>query len=569
MPATMEGSALMQLSTSIASPETNSPALAGTRTDPDGMSWPGLAGMPAPGDPTQVIRGRPLAFGELFPDLAPAADVGNTAPGATAGKAEPASPPVAAANLPVVPVLPGLRSARQADFIPAGRPSEAGFEVSLPASPVPAQVPAARPAEAPALAGYDFVGAFAPAREIETRREDLEPVSAPAVPFWMDPAPPAILVPVASAGPEPAAVVDGASVDMTDEAFLSRVAWRPAAVLVRVAPGRPAAPSEAIPPAVPAGLEREVSSPAHPSAPVSAAAASSASPVPSPVVPAPPSADIAAAVAAPGRPLLSVPGRAPALSLPSEIRVRDKIAAPSPEFNDPGNGRSSGAWKTFLSQAGERVTAGGAGLGITGAKPAPTMFDPGYDDPVRSATSPAPAVMPAAVLDSAIETPSLDPVLAEGVRAPAHRAVEAALAAAGRLAGGDRQAMNLHFSVGGAELEVRVELRAGEVHTTFSTDSAGLRSVLAHEWQAMQVESAERPFRLAAPIFAPGFGGDPGLAAFADGRSTQHEQADARRPFGEVAPDPRRLAAAPPPVAGTAVAAPAFLPTSLHLHALA
>lgn len=83
----------------------------------------------------------------------------------------------------------------------------------------------------------------------------------------------------------------------------------------------------------------------------------------------------------------------------------------------------------------------------------------------------------------------------------AQHAVEAVLTAAERVSSGDRHSVHLQFSVGDADLDVRVELRGGEVRTTFHTDSPELREALAHEWQAVTADSGDRSARLATPTF--------------------------------------------------------------------
>lgn len=84
----------------------------------------------------------------------------------------------------------------------------------------------------------------------------------------------------------------------------------------------------------------------------------------------------------------------------------------------------------------------------------------------------------------------------------AERAVEAVLDVAHRVASRHQNSVNLQFSVGGNELDVRVEMRDGEVRTTFKTDSADLRAALATEWQAVAAQpNPDRPVRLADPVF--------------------------------------------------------------------
>ena len=84
----------------------------------------------------------------------------------------------------------------------------------------------------------------------------------------------------------------------------------------------------------------------------------------------------------------------------------------------------------------------------------------------------------------------------------AYHAVEAVLTAADRVSSGGRQSVNLRFSVGGVDLDVRVEMRADQVHATFRTDSPELRSALANEWHSVNAAgNGESSLRLAAPIF--------------------------------------------------------------------
>jgi hypothetical protein len=67
----------------------------------------------------------------------------------------------------------------------------------------------------------------------------------------------------------------------------------------------------------------------------------------------------------------------------------------------------------------------------------------------------------------------------------------------------EQKAVNLAFSIGDADLSVRVELHDGEVRTTFRTDSPELRTALSHEWQAVTATAAgDRSFRVAPALFA-------------------------------------------------------------------
>jgi len=61
--------------------------------------------------------------------------------------------------------------------------------------------------------------------------------------------------------------------------------------------------------------------------------------------------------------------------------------------------------------------------------------------------------------------------------------------------------MNMQFSMGDAELNLRVEMRNGEVQATFSTNSAQLRSDLAHEWQTTAAGNSQSSLHQIQPVF--------------------------------------------------------------------
>ena len=133
----------------------------------------------------------------------------------------------------------------------------------------------------------------------------------------------------------------------------------------------------------------------------------------------------------------------------------------------------------------------------------------------------------------------------------AQQAVEAVLTAAERVTSRDQQAVDLHFLVGGADLRVRVELRANQVHATFHSDSAELNSALAREWQGSvpthgwqdaalvqpwalgnSADSGDRSLRLAPPVFTTSAQrpDESSLAGFSGGDgSSQQRGAGARR----------------------------------------
>lgn len=110
----------------------------------------------------------------------------------------------------------------------------------------------------------------------------------------------------------------------------------------------------------------------------------------------------------------------------------------------------------------------------------------------------------------------------------AHRAVDVVMTAVERYTTGDRHSVQLQFSVGGADLSVRVELRGDEVRTTFRTDSPELRSALAHEWQAATAGAhGDADVHLAAPVFSAG--NNSNFSSFSGDTSSRQRDAQGRR----------------------------------------
>lgn len=253
----------------------------------------------------------------------------------------------------------------------------------------------------------------------------------------------------------------------------------------------------------------------------------------------------------------------------------EKFAAAVGKFAAGKTSPTFSSDKTFLSTLDKRVASTDAGLGIdvakpSGAMPAATFFD----HPATTAVLAHASV--SAVAAAPVESPLPTAALSAGDSAgAAHRAVEAVLTAADRFSTGDRHAVNLQFSVGGADLTVRVELRADEVRTVFHTDSPELRAALNHEWQAVNAgTSSDRSVRLASPVFSTSdashlssFSGDsaPRQRDAGGGRAAAEEifstvgSRSRVAPIGSAATSP---AAALPPAFASAG-------TALHLHTLA
>ena len=169
-----------------------------------------------------------------------------------------------------------------------------------------------------------------------------------------------------------------------------------------------------------------------------------------------------------------------------------------------------------------------------------------------------------------VDLPSSASQLAGDTTGTAHSAVEAVLTAAERFSAGDRHAVNLQFSVGGADLTVRVEMRADEVRTMFRTDSPELRAALAQEWQTVNT-GADRALRLTPPVFAST--DHANLAAFSGDSAPHQRESGARATADEnstfAAVRSTRTTRFAPPVLAEPAPRPVLSPTMLHLHALA
>lgn len=225
--------------------------------------------------------------------------------------------------------------------------------------------------------------------------------------------------------------------------------------------------------------------------------------------------------------------------------------------------------KSSLDGEGERVNSHRKGLGIGGAKPTPTMFARFLPTPLQpTASDPAPAgVAPVAVVD--LVSSAFEEVSATQSVSSAHQAVEVVLHTAEQLSAREQKSVNLQFSVGDADLSVRVELHANEVRATFRTDSAELRAALSQEWQ--NTGHSDRSVRVVPAILAASDQSAPNASA--DDASSRHrnphtERGETAAGFASLAP--RRSS----PPAAAAVALPALTPlvasrTSRHLQTVA
>ncbi|HEY1110330.1 MAG TPA: hypothetical protein VGE76_16890 [Opitutaceae bacterium] len=177
----------------------------------------------------------------------------------------------------------------------------------------------------------------------------------------------------------------------------------------------------------------------------------------------------------------------------------------------------------FLNADSERLTELRDNLGIDVANSVAVM--PELSSPV--AFSPA-APVALSVHDVAstpvLETPETS---APEAVSTAEQAVEVVLRAVDTAADREQKVVKLEFSVGDADLSVRVELAHDEVRTVFRTESPELRAALAQEWQAVSADSGEQGgVRLAPAVISDK---EQAPSTSADANSQRHERQAARQ----------------------------------------
>jgi hypothetical protein len=254
--------------------------------------------------------------------------------------------------------------------------------------------------------------------------------------------------------------------------------------------------------------------------------------------------------------------------------LEEKIADTTRELLESPKVFRVGSEKSFLSAEQESVAKHATELGTDVAKSAPNMptyrfAQPTSPDAAFSRAASAPVALAAEQLAAADPSAAMQ-AASTPAPAAAHRAVEAVLTAVERLGAGERQTVNLQFSVGGADLAVRVELRADEVRATFRTDSPELRAALAQEWQAVTADAGDRAFRLAPAVITANSSDGSALAAFVGDGSSRQREGQARRTanevFASIASRSRGFASHAAAEIAAPLARAAMLPTSLHLH---
>lgn len=300
-----------------------------------------------------------------------------------------------------------------------------------------------------------------------------------------------------------------------------------------------------------------------------------------------------AELALPGQPVVRVQAHgfapAPGTDAPAAVRP-ENFAARFQSAKTAATDENQSTELNFENALTQGVKAADAPAGIAVADEDFTMSAP--IEEIRSSRRPQdPTILPARADFQVAQAPVERITAAASVPAGqsfAERAVETVTNLADAQFSVSMQrsgSVQLRLQFGGEDLSVRVALRDGAVHADFRTDSASLRAALEQEWQAVKAASPEQLQRFAEPVFGPASAGESRASsgqgepfpqharsqqplADADDRSQQQRSArdaDASAFFSRRSLVPETFV--PEPAA--APRAPAFLPTSLRLSALA
>lgn len=226
----------------------------------------------------------------------------------------------------------------------------------------------------------------------------------------------------------------------------------------------------------------------------------------------------------------------------------------------------------FLNIDNEGVAYDAGGVGIDVAKSEAVM--PTLSSSI--AASPATPVAVGVHDVAATRAPQTTEARVTEAVSTAGQAVEVVLRAVDTVADREQKVVKLEFSVGDADLSVRVELAHDEVRTVFRTESPELRAALAHEWRAVASDSGEQGGVRLAPAVIADKEQAPSTSADADSqRQERHaaRQEDASSSAHQAAARSLLRQAAPSHEATTA-ALPFFRPlaplgTAQRLHLFA
>ena len=258
-----------------------------------------------------------------------------------------------------------------------------------------------------------------------------------------------------------------------------------------------------------------------------------------------------------------------------------KIAA---EKTTPGS-RVANPERKFLTPADKQVKTASSAGGIAVAKTDSTMNNAPLAETRASSTTdfnPGPVARgeftvawPSAARTSETAVAPLEKNFAERAVATVTNLVDTQFTASMQKSG----SVQLRLKFGGEDLSVRVELRGGEVHTDFRTDSPELQAALNREWQAVSASSPDQLRQFVQPVFSPSSAqGDSSSSSFA-GRQQQQQSAAQQDSGQQRAPRAsdedtmtftrRSLIGETFSPAAPAPRSPAFLPTSSRLSVLA
>jgi hypothetical protein len=286
-----------------------------------------------------------------------------------------------------------------------------------------------------------------------------------------------------------------------------------------------------------------------------------------------------------GDPVAVPSGGSSATLMGSSSNWAENIAPPSmpPTHKEAPGGRSTPpdtASDARLDPDSQQVNLSSHSVGIASAKQSTEMRKPTDTSvPVRFDRASGLEVSASTTVSSAFSSAPTTALATRVIAEPASSsvshaaaAVEATLDAVEHMSDTAHSSVELKLSFSDdAHLAVRVELRNGEVQTTFRTDSTELRQALTNEWRqqapTVMTTASDRPVRIADPVFAPASGSLESAGTFTGGHADSHQPsapAPAESSF-PTSPRPQsRASAASSPPSG-----PSRLPTSLRLNVFA
>jgi hypothetical protein len=291
--------------------------------------------------------------------------------------------------------------------------------------------------------------------------------------------------------------------------------------------------------------------------------------------------ELTAELDVPGQPVVRVGFGGPGRVDRSGQAVAEKFAQDSvAKMNDDSAIENDSEIK--IVNAGSKQVSNGAGqAGIAVAKGKAAMSTAPYEviSSVRSSGAISDGMAQLGVLgesgvvdQNTASTPELVPAnFAERAVATVTGLAEAQFSVSMQKAG----RVQLRLKFGGEDLNVRIELRDGVVHTTFHSDSKELRAAIMQEWQNVAASAPGRLHQFLDPIFSAGSAqsADAGAQGQSFHRPQQQaqEQAAARSEGWTSANSFSRRSVlsesfSPEPAVARL---PLHLPTSLRLSALA